>query len=112
MQHLIGNARWRRLLQLAGFVALAAIAGGMPAACVADSSGNTSGAAVADTAKPHLTTGVVRVGDNLFYVPLPEPVQGCIAYRQFSATRKVSKAAFFRATDGGFTLDRDKAVCD
>lgn len=54
----------------------------------------------------------VQVGEDLYMVPLPGRIGGCQAYRQASRTRMVTAALYYRGRDGGFVLDRNKAVCD
>ncbi len=54
----------------------------------------------------------VKIADDLYMVPLDQPVEGCPAYRQFSTTKMVNQAIYYRARQGGFTFDRNEAVCD
>jgi hypothetical protein len=106
------HARTGRAVRLSGLVVVLGLAGGIPAGCADQPADNSGGKPMTSPAKPEIPPGAIKVGDDLYYVPLPDPVQGCPAYRQFSPTKLVTAAIYFRAGDGSFTLDRNRAVCD
>jgi uncharacterized protein (DUF779 family) len=66
----------------------------------------------AETSVPEtIPHGAVKVGDDLYMVPLDAQVDGCPAFRQWSPTDMVVQAVYYRGRAGGFVLDRAEAVC-
>lgn len=100
----------RRASRLGTLISLlAGMLAGLVAGCIdrpADRFAN------ATPAPPPVPPNAIPAGDDIYYVPLPEPVQGCRAYRPFSQTRAVTAAIYFRTSDGRFVLDHTDAVCD
>jgi hypothetical protein len=58
-----------------------------------------------------IPAGAIRVGQELYQVPIGRDADGCAIYRLYSPTRLVSQAISYRSRDGGFTIDRQKADC-
>ena len=58
-----------------------------------------------------LPDGAIAVGEDLYMVPLAEPVSNCPAFRAFSPNRMVVQAIYFRTADGRFVMDRQEADC-
>ena len=54
----------------------------------------------------------VKIGDDVYMAPLPTKIDGCPAFRQWSATKMVTQAIYYRGRAGGFVLDRAQANCD
>ena len=103
----------RRGRPIAGFVVAVGAAGLLLASGCADTGGDPAGGSGLRSAPSQpVPDNAIAVSDELYYVPLAEPVQGCRAYRQFSPTRAVTAAIYFRTADGRFVLDRNQAVCD
>lgn len=55
--------------------------------------------------------GAIRIGEDLYLVPLDRPVADCPAFRLYSPTKMVAQVIYHRAKGGGFTTDRNKADC-
>lgn len=55
--------------------------------------------------------GAIAVGDDVYMVPLDQPVEDCPAYRLYSPTKMVDQAIYYRDRQGGFTRDRGQAQC-
>lgn len=53
--------------------------------------------------------GTVRVGNDLYLVPLPAREGACRGYRLHSDSRMVLQALYFRRPDGAFTLNKADA---
>lgn len=68
--------------------------------------------AAGTTAAPGLPPDAVRVGRDLYQVPVARDADGCQTYRLYSPTLMVTEAVSYRSRDGGFTIDRRAAVCD
>jgi len=89
------NLRWLAVL---GCFWVAACSGGH-----SESSGQGAG---------KLPYGAIAVGEELYMVPLAEPVGGCPAFRAFSPTRMVVQAIYFRTADGRFVTSQQEADCN
>lgn len=87
-------------------------AGLLLASGCADTGGDPAGGDLRSAPAQPVPENAISVGDELYYVPLAEPVQGCRAYRQFSPTRAVTAAIYFRTADGRFVFDRNQAACN
>ena len=74
--------------------------------------GPNSGTGTPARDSPEVPAGAIEIGEDHYMVPLDQPVDGCPAYRAFSRTRMVAQAIYFRAADGRFVLDRQRADCD
>ncbi len=62
-------------------------------------------------AAPDLPPGAIRVGHDLYQVPIGADADGCEMYRLYSPSLMVTEAISYRSRDGGFTIDRRAAVC-
>ncbi len=60
-------------------------------------------------AQPMQPDGAVRVGDDLYLVPLGPADSPCRPWRLHSETRMVIHALYFRRADGGFVTDKREA---
>ncbi|HET6520076.1 MAG TPA: hypothetical protein VFG47_09705, partial [Geminicoccaceae bacterium] len=58
-----------------------------------------------------MPAGAVRVGEDLYMVPLAERVGGCPAYVAYSLTGMVPAVIYYRTAGGGFTMSREEAAC-
>ena len=78
-----------------------------------DAAQRTAGTRTAPGALPasEIPAGAIRVGQDLYQVPIGRDADGCAIYRLYSPTRLVSQAISYRSRDGGFTIDRQKADC-
>ncbi|HSA83063.1 MAG TPA: hypothetical protein VLE23_19755 [Geminicoccaceae bacterium] len=98
----------------AGFVLGCSLGGGL-GGCTSPHLA-AQGAAGTDTA-PHtlpasaIPAGAIKVGQELYQVPIGRDADGCAMYRLYSPTRMVSQAISYRSRDGGFTIDRREADC-
>lgn len=63
-------------------------------------------------AEPSLPAGAIRVGDDLYQVPIGADADGCPMFRLYSPNRMVTQAISYRHRDGGFTMDKRKAACE
>lgn len=71
-----------------------------------------TGSAGKDSAKDTpIPADAITIGEDLYMVPLAEPVDGCPAYRAFSPTLRVAQVIYFRSIDKRFVADRSKADC-
>lgn len=97
--------------RVAPLLVLAALTG-----CAASDQSGTARAKAAISARAHETqivpAGAVTVGEDLYQVPVGSDADGCLMYRLYSPTRPVSLAISYRATDGSFTMDQRRALCD
>jgi hypothetical protein len=59
-----------------------------------------------------IPNGAVRIGEDLYMAPLTAKIDGCPAFRQWSPTKLVTQAIYYRGKGGGFVLDRAQANCD
>ena len=55
--------------------------------------------------------GAIRIGDQLYQVPIGADDDGCPRYRLYSPTRLVAQVIYYRDPAGGFTTDRRQAAC-
>ena len=66
---------------------------------------------------PQVPENAIPIGEDIYVVPLNEPVDGCPAFRPFSPTAMVVQAIYYRTKaayrdrEGPFTIDRNKADC-
>ena len=56
--------------------------------------------------------GAVAVDEGLYQVPVGSDPDGCLMYRLHAPARLVPLAISYRATDGSFTMDHHRALCD
>ena len=84
--------------------------GGCAMRAQADASVGPSGAGTAAPAGP--PPGAIRVGRDLYQVPIGADADGCQMYRLYSPTLLVTEAISYRSRAGGFTVDKRAAVCD
>jgi hypothetical protein len=70
-----------------------------------------TGAASGALPASEVPAGAVKVGQDLYRVPIGQDADGCAIYRLYSPTRMVSQAISYRSRDGGFTIDRQEADC-
>lgn len=56
--------------------------------------------------------GAVAVDEGLYQVPVGSDPDGCLMYRLHAPARLVPLAISYRATDGSFTMDHRRALCD
>ena len=99
----------RRCLRWAG---LALGIGTALQACAApqsDAQGSFEGAA--PRAHAEVPSGAIKVGDQLYQVPIGADDDGCPRYRLYSPTRLVAQAIYYRDQAGGFTSDGRQAAC-
>jgi hypothetical protein len=68
-------------------------------------------AAKAEADAPGLPPGAIRVGEDLYQVPLGEDEEGCTMYRLHSRSLLVAQVISYRLPAGGFTTDRRAADC-
>ncbi len=66
---------------------------------------------MAEKQSPPVPEGAIKVGDDLYQVPVGTDAGGCMQYRMFSQTKAVVAAIFYRAPSGEFTMDRSRADC-
>ena len=79
------------------------------AACVLASCQAPPGNIEADAAE--LPAGAIAIGDDVYMVPAGADDAGCPWFGAFSPTKMVVQAMFYRAAEGGFTMDRTEAEC-
>jgi hypothetical protein len=79
------------------------------AAPESDVQGSFEGAA--PRAQAAVPPGAIKVGDQLYQVPIGADDDGCARYRLYSPTRLVAQAIYYRDSAGGFTPDRRQAAC-
>jgi hypothetical protein len=65
----------------------------------------------AEADAPGLPPGAIRVGEDLYQVPVGEDETGCTMYRLHSQSLLVAQVISYRGAAGGFTTDRRKADC-
>ncbi len=58
-----------------------------------------------------IPAGAVRVGDDLYMVPVGRDADGCERFTMFSRTKMVPAVIHYRDGKGGFTTDRAQADC-
>jgi hypothetical protein len=91
---------------------LALVAGIALQGCGAQGSGAaTISGDAADQPAAELPSGAVRIGEDLYQVPIGEDDHGCPRYRLYSPTRLVALVIYYRDRAGRFTTDRQQAAC-
>ena len=85
------------------------------AACLLAGCGASPGAqapsAHVEAGAAEVPADAIPIGDQLYMVPAGVDRTGCPWFRAFSPTKMVVQAMFYRAAEGGFTMDRVEAVC-
>lgn len=71
---------------------------------------STSGR-MADERAAEIPPDAIRIGDQLYQVPLGADDDGCPRYRLYSPTRLVAQVIYYRDAAGGFTTDRRQSDC-
>ena len=71
----------------------------------------SSSETVVDQGQPKVPPGAIRIGDQLYQVPIGADDDGCPRYRLYSPTRLVAQVIYYRDHAGGFTTDRRQAEC-
>lgn len=94
------------LLALAHLVVGCAATGPMPTA-LPDPVDVAPGAPPLRAASPE----AVKVGEDLYQVPVGFDADGCLLYQLYSPSRTVTLAISYRSVNGGFTLKRASALC-
>jgi hypothetical protein len=97
------RSRWSALALVVG-IALQGCAARAPDAASRPESG-------ADLAQAGAPPGAVRIGDQLYQMPIGADDDGCPRYRLYSPTRLVAQVIYYRDRAGGFTTDRRQAAC-
>lgn len=59
---------------------------------------------------PPVPADAIAVGENFYTVPAGSDADGCPRFRAFSQRQQVPDVMFYRAADGKFTADRQRAV--
>jgi hypothetical protein len=95
--------RWTRLALGVGIAVQAC------AAPQSDAQGSFERAA--PRAEAEVPSGAIKVGDQLYQVPIGADDDGCPRYRLYSPTKLVAQAIYYRDQAGGFTPDRRRAAC-
>jgi hypothetical protein len=101
---------------VAGLVAgcwLSGLLGGCTSLPPSGAAQGAAGTGAASGALPatEIPAGAIKVGQDLYQVPIGRDADGCAIYRLYSPTRMVSQAISYRSRDGGFTIDRQEADC-
>lgn len=93
----------RRLARAAALLMVAALSG-----CAASAPSSGAGDSISTAKVP---PDALQVGEDLYRIPVGHDADGCLMYRLFSPTTKVTHAVSYRSVDGGFTLKRKRALC-
>lgn len=102
-----------RQIGVAGLVLAGSLVEWLGACAAGAPSDPSAGATGARAALPaDLPPGAIRVGRDLYQVPIGPDADGCLMYRLYSPTLLVTQAISYRSRDGGFTIDKRVAVCD
>jgi len=64
-----------------------------------------------ESSLPPAPERAIKVGDDIYQVPIGKDSDGCDRYRMFSQNKGVVAAIFYRDGDGNFTMDKSKVVC-
>jgi hypothetical protein len=64
-----------------------------------------------DQAETGVPPGAIRIGEELYQVPIGADDDGCPRYRLYSPSRLVAQVIYYRDPAGGFTTDRRQAAC-
>ena len=64
-----------------------------------------------ESSLPPIPEGAIKIGDDIYQVPIGKDSDGCDSYRMFSQHKGVVTTIFYRAKDGAFTMDKSKANC-
>jgi hypothetical protein len=93
-------------------LAVLLVIGLLAQACTAavPAAGSTSGVAAAQET-PHAPRGAIRVGEELYQIPIGADDDGCPRFRLYSPTKLVAQAIYYRDAAGGFTTNRQEAAC-
>jgi hypothetical protein len=91
---------------------IALVTGMLMQGCAAQppAAGSTSGVA-ADQAAADVPRGAIQVGEQVYQVPIGEDDDGCPMFRMYSPTKLVAQVISYRDAAGGFTTNRQEAVC-
>ncbi|MFQ5534261.1 MAG: hypothetical protein ACE5EM_05505 [Sphingomonadales bacterium] len=63
------------------------------------------------TPTPKLPEGAIKRGEDFYLVPIGRDQDGCMMYRTFSLTRLVVQVIYFDDVKGGYTVNRNDALC-
>jgi hypothetical protein len=92
--------------------AVALVIGVLAQACAAEHPAPESTSGVtADQEGPHLPLGAIRVGEELYQIPIDADDDGCPRFRMYSPTKLVTQAIYYRDAVGGFTASKEEAAC-
>ncbi len=61
---------------------------------------------------PGVPENAIHVKDDLYMVPIKPDNSGCMMYRAHSTKGGAVMAIFYRASDGGFVMDKSKSACN
>ena len=89
--------------------ALLGLLGLVAAACVSGS-GTAKNEGAVGTSSPEVPAGAIRAGDDFYMVPAGRDPTGCPWFRAFSQAKAVVQVMYYRAADGTFGIDRNKAA--
>jgi hypothetical protein len=95
----------------AGFVLACSLCGALGGCASPLSSGAAQGTVGTGAAPDALPAGAIKIGQDLYQVPIGLDADGCAIYRLYSPTRMVGQAISYRSRAGGFTIDRQQADC-
>ncbi len=83
----------------------------MPGAEVARSKPPLPVAPTSEAPGAPIPGGAIKVGEDLYQVPVGNDADGCPVFRLWSPSRAVIQAIFYKDRKGGFTMDKSKAEC-
>lgn len=91
---------------------MALVAGMLVQGCTAQApaAGSTFGVAP-DQAAADVPRGAIRVGEQLYQVPIGADDDGCPMFRMYSPIKLVPQVIFYRDAEGGFTMSKQEAAC-
>ena len=53
----------------------------------------------------------IKVGTDMYMVPIDPDADGCPQFRAYSPTRLTAQAIYYRTAAGEFVIDRNQADC-
>jgi hypothetical protein len=83
----------------------------MPGAEVARSKPPQRAAPATEAPGAPIPGGAIKVGEDLYQVPVGKDADGCPVFRLWSSSKAVVQAIFYKDRKGGFTMDKSKAEC-
>jgi hypothetical protein len=69
------------------------------------------GTTMTKTLPPGVPENAVHVKDELYMIPIKKDHSGCMMYRAYSTKGAAVGAIFYRASDGGFVMEKVKSAC-